>query len=55
MTRDLAPAADLGAFLDFNKGAHLRLITDLATVKVDEAEDPDPLPEFDVGRDLLVK
>jgi hypothetical protein len=55
MARDLTPAANFRAFLNFDEGADLGFIPDFAAVEVDEAEDLDAFAEFDVWGDLLVK
>ena len=54
MTRDLATSADSRALLNLDERADLCLVADLATVKVDEGEDPHVATELDVRRDSLV-
>jgi hypothetical protein len=44
VARDLAPAANLGAALDFDKRADLDVVTNLAPVKIREIPDEDTLP-----------
>src|SRR5262245_49258925 len=45
MAGNLAPFPDLRVLLNFNKSANLRLITDLATIKIDEPGKLDVLPQ----------
>src|SRR5262249_59221391 len=51
---DLAAASDRRALLDFDEGADLGLVADLAAVEIDEARQLDVLPEFHVGSDAVV-
>src|SRR5690242_10345233 len=52
--RDLHPAADANAFLNFDECADARFVTNLAAVEVDEVKDLDVAPQLDVGGDRLV-
>lgn len=51
MTGYLAPRADFGALLYFDKSADLCVITHFTAVKVGKRKDADTLAEFDVCRD----
>ncbi len=50
MAGDLAAPADLGVFLNFDKGSDLRFVADFASVQVDELGEPDTLSQFHVRR-----
>ena len=54
MTRDLATRADLRAFLDLNERADLRLIANLAAVKIDKRRNSNVPTKPDVWRDSFV-
>ena len=48
---DLAALADAGVLLDLDKGADLRLVSDFASIEIDELGEPNVLPELDIRRD----
>src|SRR5437879_1349118 len=48
VTRDLAAAANPRAFLNFNKSAHLRVVSDFTTVKIGKRENLDPLAKLHI-------
>jgi len=50
MTRYLATAADRGILLDLDKGADLCVVSDFATVEIDEFREPNVLSQLDVLR-----
>lgn len=50
---NLAPVADLRAFLDFHECADLHLVADLAAVQVRETVNPNVFAQLHVGGDLL--
>ena len=50
VARYFAPPADLGILLNLDKCPNLRLITDLATIEVDEWRELHVVPHLDVRR-----
>jgi hypothetical protein len=52
--RDFAAASDLCAFLHFNKGADLRLVSDFAAVEIRERKNLHVFSKFDALGDLTV-
>ena len=48
---NLAPCADLGAFLNLHKSADRRIVTDLTPVEVHEGIQLHVAPQLHVGRD----
>jgi hypothetical protein len=53
VTRNLAPGADPGPFLDFHERADLREITNLAPIEVREIADADAHPQLYVRGNTL--
>jgi hypothetical protein len=51
MTADLAAGTNGSAFLDFDKSPDFRLITDFASVQIDEGKHFHIAPELDIGGD----
>src|SRR5215471_8935086 len=49
--RDLAEAPDAGVLLNFDEGADLRAVADLAAVEIDEVMNDYLAPQLNVGRD----
>jgi hypothetical protein len=50
---NLAPAADFGAFLDFNERADFHIVANLTSVKIGETEDADIPPQLHIRRNPL--
>jgi hypothetical protein len=55
MARNLAPAANLGSFLNLDEGPYLGVIPDLAAIEVRESEYTDAFPELNVRLDQLIR